>query len=64
MSRDPSLLLMDPMPAMFMPEFNTKAGRIRFLERAMQRDLTPEDRKQIVKEFLDLTNPDIQEPDL
>lgn len=64
MSRDPSLLLMDPMPAMFMPEFNTKDGRIRFLERAMQRDLTPEDRKQIVREFLDLTNPEIQEPDL
>lgn len=56
--------LTDPMPSLFLPATESKEDRIRFLERAMQRDPDPEYRKLIVREFLDLTNPEITEPDL
>lgn len=43
--------------------FANKEYRLAFLRRALLRDPDPAYRKQIVREYLDLTNPEIQEPD-
>lgn len=38
--------------------------RLFWIEQALKRDPNKEYRRQLVREYLDLTNPDMKEPDL
>lgn len=54
--KDDAAALHDPMPGMFTPQ----EERIREIEQALKRDPSREYRRQLVREFLDLTDPEPQ----